>query len=262
MSTLIHRDVPYRAVEGYRPLSLDLHLPASERPPVIVFLHGGGWRRGSRAMFYPGVSERESFGRLTDAGFAVASVDYRLSGEATFPAQSDDVSAALAWIRTAGAEEHGLDASRIVMWGESAGGHLAALAALTDPPLAGAVCWYAPSDLTTFPRDPSDPEPTREEQLLGGTARDLPELARAASPALRVDPGCPPFHIAHGDADDLVPPAQSEALAAAVCAAGGDAELILVPGASHMWRGVADSATVFDPAIAFARRVTRVSPST
>lgn len=252
---MILRDIAYAQVEGFRPLSLDLHLPEADAPAVVVFLHGGGWRRGSRAMFYPGVSEEDSFGRIVAAGFAVASVDYRLSGEAVFPAQADDVAAALAWIRSTGADEHGLDASRIVMWGESAGGHLAALAAITDPDVAGAVCWYAPTDLLTFP--PGDePETTREAQLIGGSVASRPDAAREASPRHRLHPGIPPFHLAHGADDRFVPAAQSASFAEAVRAAGGEADLTLVPGADHMWQGLDDPRTVFDPALDFVRRVT------
>ncbi|WP_156760214.1 alpha/beta hydrolase [Microbacterium karelineae] len=252
---MILRDIPYAQVEGFRPLSLDLHLPDVADPAIVVFLHGGGWRRGSRAMFYPGVSEEDSFGRIVAAGFAVASVDYRLSGEAIFPAQADDVAAALAWIRSIGAEEHGLDASRIVVWGESAGGHLAAMAAVTDPEIAGAVCWYAPTDLLAFPQG-DEPETTREALLIGGSVASRPDVARRASPRHHLHAGIPPFHLAHGEDDSFVPAAQSTTFAEAVRAAGGEAELTLVPGADHMWKGLADPATVFDPAIDFVRRVT------
>ena len=87
------RDVVFAERTGFRPLSLDLHLPAGtgEAVPVVLFLHGGGWRLGSRRTFVPRLAEAESFGRITAAGFAVASADYRLSGEARFPAQVEDV---------------------------------------------------------------------------------------------------------------------------------------------------------------------------
>nr|BFE80889.1 hypothetical protein GCM10020093_034900 [Planobispora longispora] len=139
------RGVEYAAPSGFRPLLLDLHLPAAEahRPvPVVLFLHGGGWRTGSRGRFGPAFdSWRESpFDLLVRAGLAVASIDYRLSGEAVFPAQLHDGKAALRWLRSYGAGL-GLDADRVVLWGESAGGHLAALLGLTAgrPELEGEV---------------------------------------------------------------------------------------------------------------------------
>ncbi|WP_345435228.1 alpha/beta hydrolase [Microbacterium gilvum] len=250
------RDVVFDTRPGFRPLSLDLHLPAADGAPVIVFVHGGGWRVGSRRMFCPTFAVEDGFPRLTAAGFAVASVDYRLSGEAVFPAPLDDVTAALTWVRARGAD-HGIDPARIVMWGESAGAHLAALAGLTDGPgVRGVVDWYGPSDLLAFPAPRADEErPTREEALIGGIVAERPEAARLASPALRVHAGAPPFHIAHGTADDAVPFAQSEELHAALVAAGVDAELLRVPGAGHMWRGLEDPDAVLSPALAFARRV-------
>jgi acetyl esterase/lipase len=265
--SILH-DVVFAERTGFRPLSLDLHLPATTPAPVVLFLHGGGWRLGSRRTFVPHRSAEETFGRITAAGFAVASADYRLSGEARFPAQVDDVLAAVAWLRERGAE-HGLDASRIVLWGESSGAHLAALAALTPSSgVAGVVDWYGPTDLTALGRDlhPDDParfddDPaTREAGLLGGAVGTLPEPARAASPALQVAPDAPPFLILHGEADTLMPFAQSRALADGLRRVGADVELVGVPGASHFWQGVEDLGPLFDRSLAFVRRVTAAGP--
>jgi acetyl esterase/lipase len=258
------RDVVYAELQGFRPLSLDLHLPDDRPAPVVVFVHGGGWRRGSRRTFVPGLAEAASFGRIVAAGFAVAAVDHRLSGEARFPAPVDDVVEAVRWLREHGTGL-GVDAGRLVLWGESSGAHLAALAAIREPAgIAGVVDWYGPADLTRLGRDlfPDDPDrfdgdaTTREADLLGGPVGERPELARAASPALQVRPGLPPFLVAHGEADDLVPIAQSEALVAALTAAGSDVEFRRVPGASHFWRGAADVDALLGDAIAFARDVT------
>ncbi|WP_375389943.1 alpha/beta hydrolase fold domain-containing protein [uncultured Amnibacterium sp.] len=267
MSTVL-RDVVFAERIGFRPLSLDLHLPEAAPAPVVLFLHGGGWRLGSRRAFVPHRSADETLGRITAAGFAVASADYRLSGEARFPAQVDDVLAAIGWVREHGAE-HGLDPARIVLWGESAGAHLAALAAL-DPAagVAGVVDWYGPADLTALGRDlrPDDPaavddDPaSREAGLLGGPVSALPDLARAASPALQVHAGAPPFLLQHGEADVLVPFAQSRALADALARVGADVELVGVPGASHFWQGVDDLEPIVERALAFARRVTAQPP--
>lgn len=252
------RDVAFSSRSGFRPLSLDLVVPDATGPvPVVVCLHGGGWRVGSRKMFVPGFEESAGRGRIVDAGFAVASIDYRLTGEAIFPAQLDDVRAALDWVRAHGAE-HGIDATRIIVWGESAGGHLAALAGLDrQQGVRGAVCWYAPTDLLAFPKPgPDDERPTREESLVGGPVDEHVELATAASPARQAHADAPPFHIAHGADDEWVPPAQSELLADALRAAGAEVELTIVPGATHMWKGLDSLDTVLDPALDFARRVT------
>ncbi|THG31619.1 alpha/beta hydrolase [Naasia lichenicola] len=260
------RDIVFSENLGFRPLTLDLHSPSGSDVslPTIVFVHGGGWRLGSRRMFVPGLDPAESFGRLTGAGFAVAAIDYRLSGESRFPAPVDDVVAAVDWIRREGGDR-GLDASRVLLWGESSGAHLGALAAFRQPTwVRGVVDWYGPSDLTTLgaqllPDSPGtfDDDPsTREAGLLGGAVGSLPELARAASPALQVPTDAPPFHIAHGTADALMPFAQSEELAAALRAAGVDVEFTAVPGASHFWKGAEDTPSLFDAALRFATRVT------
>lgn len=255
MPARILHDVVYAEPLGFRPLALDLHLPDVDAPPVVVFVHGGGWRVGSRRTFCPSFDSDESFARIVRAGWAVASVDYRLSGEAVFPAQLDDLHAAIAWVRAEGAREYGLDASRLALWGESAGGHLAALAGLTEPGIAAVVSWYGPADLLTLPQSGEEPAATREAGLLGGAVSELAELARTASPAHRVHAGAPPFHLAHGEDDAFVPVGQSIAFAETLRGAGVDVQLQLVPGVDHLWRGLDDPATVFDPAIAFLARV-------
>ena len=242
---------------GFRPLSLDLRTPEAAGAPLVVFLHGGGWLRGSRKVFTPGISDAQSFDRIVAAGFAVASCEYRLSGEARFPAQLDDVDAALAWLRAHGAE-YGVDASRIVLWGVSAGATLAALTAIRGADVRGVVDWFGPADLFGMAEHDMGeaPKDTREARWIGAPAADAPDAARAASPALQVHAGAPPFHISHGTADEHVPFAQSAALAAALLTAGVDVEFLPVEGGKHFWQGLEDTATVFEPAIAFVRRVT------
>lgn len=249
--------VPYAALPGARPLELDLWLPpASEKPvPAVVFLHGGGWRAGSRhgaGPAYAGASPTP-FELVAQAGIAVAGVDYRLSGEATFPAQLDDARSAVRWLR-ARAGEAGIDAGRIAAWGESAGGHLALLLGLTgdeagrdgsvrrpgSSAVAAVVGWYPPSDLEALPTDlGADPldGTTREALLLGAPAAAVPELAAQAGPITHVAAGAPPVLLLHGRADRLIPCGQSERLHAALVAAGADAQLHLYDGADHMWLG-------------------------
>ena len=178
-------------------------------------MHGGGWLRGDRSMVSPQFASWRPgpLARLAADGFAVASVDYRLSGEARFPAQLEDVSAAVDWL-TGQAAEYGFDPSRIVLWGESAGAHLAALLGLqsTGSRVRGVVDWYGPADLLALDEQvgaagalTDDPLDSREARLLGAPVAAVPELARAASPIGHVRAGAPPFLIAHGTADRLVP---------------------------------------------------------
>jgi acetyl esterase/lipase len=242
---------------GFRPLSLDLWTPYAAAAPLVVFLHGGGWLRGSRKVFTPGISDAQSFERIVAAGFAIASCEYRLSGEARFPAQLDDVDAALDWLREHGAE-YGVDASRPVLWGVSAGATLAALTGLRRDDVRGVVDWFGPADLIAMARHDTGepPEETREARWIGGPAAGIPAVARAASPVFQVHAGAPPFHISHGTADEHVPFAQSEALVDALRAVGADAQFHPVAGGKHFWRGLDDTGPVFDRAIDFVARVT------
>ena len=243
---------------GFRPLSLDLRVPdAAGAAPLVVFLHGGGWLRGSRRVFTPGISEAQSFDRIVAAGFALAACEYRLSGEARFPAQLADVDAAIEWLREHGAE-YGADASRPVLWGVSAGATLAALTGLRRDDVRGVVDWFGPADLVAMAEHDlgEPPAETREARWIGAPAAELPEVARAASPTFQVHAGAPPFHISHGTADEHVPFAQSEGLAAALGAVGAEVEFHPVAGGRHFWQGLDDVEQVFDRAIDFVARVT------
>ncbi len=253
--------VPYAALPGARPLELDLWLPPNAGGPVpaVVFLHGGGWRLGSRhgaGPAYAGASPHP-FELVAQAGIAVASVDYRLSGEATFPAQLHDAKAAVRWLRVR-AGDVGIDPDRIAAWGESAGGQLAELLGLAgdnatlegdvgldgSSAVAAVAAWYAPSDLSALPADlGADPldATTREALLLGAPAATVPERAAQASPVSHVGAdhaaAAPPFLLLHGRADHLIPCGQSERLHRALEAAGVDAQLHLYADADHMWLG-------------------------
>jgi acetyl esterase/lipase len=254
--------VPYAAIPGIRPLELDLYLPPETGGPVpvVVFLHGGGWRVGSRhtaGPAYRGASPTP-FERVAQAGIAVASVDYRLSGEATFPAQLHDAKAAVRWLR-ARADELGVDPTRIAAWGESAGGHLAALLGLVSEPglegdvgfpgpssrVSAVVAWYAPTDLPGFAADadtdPTDPA-TREAQLLGAPVPTVPDAAAQASPLMHVSAGAPPFLLLHGESDRLIPCVQSVRLHTALVEAGARADLYLYEDADHMWASSPEAA--------------------
>ncbi|WCN05312.1 alpha/beta hydrolase [Streptomyces sp. M92] len=258
------RGVPYAEVESNRPLELDLWLPGAPRTgplPLVLFVHGGAWRRGRRDDM--GMRTRHwsprPFARIAAAGFAVACVDYRLSGEATFPAPLDDLRAALRWL-TLRSAELGVDTGTTIVWGESAGGHLASLLALThaDPKPAGAVVWYGPSDLTTArgrftPEDAATPEAL----MLGTAPAAAPERARAASPLARVHADAPPFLLVHGDEDTMVDCSHSRSLASALEKAGAPVELWTVQGADHGWHGLPDDQVeeLFTRSLAFAHRL-------
>jgi acetyl esterase/lipase len=180
---------------------------------------------------------------LAEAGFVVASADYRLSAEAHYPAQLHDAQAAVRWLRDHAAD-YGVDPNRIYAWGDSAGGHLASLVGLLggDSRVAAVAAWYPPTDLNRMGEQAlpnavaraSDPA-SREEQLIGAVLAEEPQKAAAASPISYVGPGAPPFLLVHGTADRFVPAAQSETLAAALEKAGADVELLLLDGADHMW---------------------------
>ncbi|MEU8136492.1 alpha/beta hydrolase fold domain-containing protein [Streptodolium elevatio] len=240
------RTAAYRQVEGRRAPELDLYLPP-EPAAVIVYLHGGGWRRGSRREPLDALGGLAFYRQLAGQGFAVVATDYALSGEARFPAQLDDVLAAVVWAR-----EHGPTGLPVYLWGESAGAHLALLAALgaggdPRPDVAGVVAWYPPTDLLALPADlaavgaAADTGPdSREAHLLGAPPSDVPDLARAASPTTYARPDAPPVLLVHGTADRMVPPAQSVRLADALRGAGARVELDLVPGAGHMWTHTSD----------------------
>ncbi|MFF5532897.1 alpha/beta hydrolase fold domain-containing protein [Streptomyces cinerochromogenes] len=250
------RGAVYAVPDGARPLETDLWLPEPARGavPVAVFVHGGAWRTGLRDDLGPRFRHWRPgpFARLALSGVAVACPDYRLSGEARHPAQLDDLRALLVWLRDR-AGDLGIDPDRVVLWGESAGGHLAALTALTVPhgsagpaTVRGCVTWYAPTDLTRLAEDhppgrfdPHDPA-TFEALLLGAAPADAPGPARDASPALRVTPQAPPFLVLHGTRDELVPCAQGERLAEALRAARVPVDHVPVPGANHLWAGLTE----------------------
>ncbi|MFW0785280.1 alpha/beta hydrolase [Gordonia sp. CPCC 206044] len=229
-------------------LYLDLVVPRSPRPaPVIVFVHGGGWFTGDRTL-------RPDLHRYFVArGFAMASVDYRLSGQALFPAPLHDVRAAIRHLRTH-ASGLGLDPTHVGVWGASAGGHLAALTGLTghleqlageepavgDPAVQAVAESYGPATLVAEEIAAGAPLPgavgpanSPEGRLLGGDPADLPALARAASPLHAVTSSAPPFQISHGTADVLVRHAHSERLFTALAGAGVTADLYLVDGYRH-----------------------------
>ncbi len=244
----VRRDVVHTRLDGFRPLSLDLYTPTRTPRALCVYIHGGGWRVGSRRAG-PGPLSPASgrlFGRLAAHGLAVASVDYRLSGEAQFPSQYEDVTAAIHWLRTDASA--GVGHLPLTVFGVSAGGLLASLAALDDSRwVRAAALWYAVSDVAAMRGDqaavdgPLDPPgQSREELFIGGTAAERPEAMRAASPVHHARSDAPPFLLLHGGADVLVPTRQSARLVEALSAVGAPSTLEIIDGYDHMFTGMPD----------------------
>ena len=233
---------------GHQRQQLDLYLPEKldGRLPLIVWIHGGAWLGGSKDSC-PAVS-------FVPKGYAVASINYRLSQHAVFPAQIEDCKAAIRWLRAHAAEYH-LDAEHIGVWGASAGGHLVALLGTTGgvKELEGpsgnldqssrvqcVVDWFGPANLETMAGGHNAPN-SPESRLIGGAVSEHLEKARQASPVTYVDKNSAPFLIMHGEADKVVPPGQSDELAAVLKKAGVAVQLQVVKGDGHGGTGFASA---------------------
>ena len=237
-------DVVYAKV-GARELHVDVVMPsdAPAKPrPCVVWVHGGGWSKGTH--------KANQAAGLAGKGYVAASVEYRLSGEAIYPAQIQDCKAAIRFLR-AHAKDYGIDPNRIGVWGGSAGGHLVALMGTTggvkelegtegnpkESSRVQAVCdYFGPTNLMASPKWIATPP--QISALLGGSPKDKPELARLASPVKFVDPKDPPFLIVHGEEDRLVPIAQSEGLYEALKKAGVPVSFVRVKNAGHGFTGI------------------------
>lgn len=234
------RDVPYVA-HGSRSRTLDIYLPdkATAPRPLMVWIHGGSWNSGDKS-FPPGLG-------LLLRGYVVASIDYRLSREAVFPAQIYDCKAAIRFLR-AHAGQFDIDPARIGVWGCSAGGQLAALLGTTnglkeyeglEGPLGvsgnvQAVCdWFGPSDFLQW-KGLSGSGAAVVSQFLGGVASADSMAARFASPAEQAGRSTlVPFLIMHGEQDVVVPARQSQILFERLRNAGAPVMLIVLPHAGH-----------------------------
>lgn len=256
---VVDEDVVFGKADG-APLLLDLMTPDPRpegRLPALVWIHGGGWETGDKRGAYS-----EVFGpMLARAGFVFATVNYRLSDQAIFPAQLHDVKAAVRWIR-AHADSLGIDPERIGVWGHSAGGHLAALVGTTGdrPELEGAsgsagvssrvqaaMPLSPASDFRILPGGWTSVEPRRAtEKLVGGPLEQRAELVRMASPMTYIRPGMPPFLIVHGAADGVVPMEQAIALYDALGENGCEVSIDVLPGADHWFASPIRGVTTAD----------------
>lgn len=221
------RDIIYSRL-GDRELKADLFLPASGNGPfpAIVYIHGGGWRNGNKTAF------RRQAAHMATHGFAGLCIEYRLSGEAKWPAAYDDSKAAVKYLRD-NARALRIDPNRIGAAGGSAGGHLAALLGTNPEMRLVAVAAFNPAlDLVALGGDAQGVS-NSVYQFLGSRYADAPDVWRAASPSLHVTPKSAKFLFLHGTKDETVPYAQSVQMRDALKAAGVTAELFTAEGAGH-----------------------------
>ncbi|MGO8675008.1 MAG: alpha/beta hydrolase fold domain-containing protein [Limisphaerales bacterium] len=220
--------------------------PSDEPRPLMIWIHGGAWLGGSQAN--PPVLY------LLSKGFAVASIQYRFSSDAIWPAQAYDCKAAIRFLR-ANAGKYHLDPDHFGVGGDSAGGHLAAFVGtsgqakemegdLGHPGVSSrvqaVVDWFGPTDLTLMGQQSGphsiiqhDAPNAPEARLLGGPVQEKRDLARTANPLTYIDKNAPPFLIMHGDSDRVVPLGQSVVLAKALIEAGGEVTMKTIHGADH-----------------------------
>jgi acetyl esterase/lipase len=237
------KNIVYAEV-GNRKLLLDLYMPPGKSNPyLVIWVHGGAWHSGSKAD--PPLA-------LVSSGYAIASIDFRLSTEAIFPAQIHDIKAAIRFLR-GNAKKYGYHSDKIVVWGSSSGGHLVALVGSTnnDPyyegtegnylkessSVQGIMDFYGPTNFLTI-LSQSTPHGINVRApalaiLLGKPVEQAEDLAKKASPVFQVDRHDPPILIVHGDQDIQVPVNQSLELMAAYKKFGLSYELEIVPGAGH-----------------------------
>lgn len=279
-----YANLVYSVPPGYQPLKLDLYAkPAGSKPrPLVVYVHGGGWMGGHSRNSGAFVDFPRVLADLAASGYVVASVNYRLSGEARFPAAIQDVKLALRWLRVH-ATDYGIDPDHVIIWGASAGGELAGLVATTcgnealapviaagpgsaDAPLSkasdcvqGAVLWYGALDLTQT-HEAQGPQ-SAEGRYLGCAPAACPEVARLASPNFQISSATPPVLLALGNNDKVVPPVESEEFHRRMLAAGRQCDLLEMDGIGHSFVGKDQavtrkaSLTALDATIRFFHRI-------
>jgi acetyl esterase/lipase len=238
------RDQPY-FVNWHAHQKLDLYVPHNAHPlPLIIWIHGGAWLEGSKDDYAPLEYLAE--------GYAVASIDYRLSQHAIFPAQIEDCKAAVSWLR-ANARQYHLDPQRFAAWGASAGGHLAAMLGVTgevtefevgenlgvSSRVQAVVDYFGPTDFLQMDAHRilsgmlHDETQSPESRLVGGLIHQVLDRVTRANPLTYVTTKTAPFLIVHGDRDPLVPHHQSQLLEAALSKAGVPVTFYTVKGGGH-----------------------------
>jgi len=239
----VERNVTYGRASGVD-LKMDIYYPrtASGPMPVLVYCHGGAWTTGDRTWITGSLDGKV----LLDRGYMLCSIDYRLAPKYMFPAQIEDAKCAVRFLR-ANASWYGIDPRRIGVWGDSAGGHLAALLGVTDSSagfegtggyedqssrVEAVVDMFGPSDLTALPELP------QVLQDVFGASDPGSDVLKKASPVTYVSADDPPFLILHGDSDDIVPLSQSQLLRDRLVSAGVPATLVVVKNAGHGFESV------------------------
>lgn len=253
----VSADIVFSSIPGYRPLTLDLYRSATDKTarPLVIYIHGGGWMAGHTRQSGAFSDFTQVLADLAKRGYVVASLEYRLSLEAPFPAAINDVRAAVRFLK-ANAERFGIDPGHIALWGGSAGGQLAALAALDcgrapegedksnatqSDCVHGAVGWYGVYDFATMSKSAI---PRAENMYLDCEKGACPaDRVAAASPAAHVDKSDPPMLLIHGTDDKTVPVEQSRLLAQKLRAANVPVDLTIIPAVGHSWIGADAAAT-------------------
>lgn len=247
ISEITYSQVPSWFGNTIQPLKLSLLKPErnDNKPyPLIIWICGGAWIDMDKDVWIPELVP------FTKRGYAVASVEYRVSSQAKFPAQLEDIKTAIRFMRANATRFH-IDPDRISVMGESAGGYLAALAGTTGEENAfdvgewltesskvqAVVDWYGPTDFMQFDKRPTDVDfkmlVSPEELLIGGNIQDNKEKYQKSNPINYITHKTPPFLILHGKQDNLVPIQQSELLYEALIAHGVEANFYEIEGAGH-----------------------------
>jgi acetyl esterase/lipase len=242
--TILHGNVPYNNDTLQKHL-LDIYLPANAKGklPLVILIHGGGWLSNDK---YADIGYmKKTVAAIISSGVAIASIDYRFSTQAVFPAQIQDCNRAVSFLYD-NADKYGFDKKRFAVMGFSAGGHLASLVGLAKNndikaffmpgtsksfSLKAVVDFYGPAELVLFPG--SNDEKSPESLLIGAAPLDRPDLAKAASPVTYVDKNDPPFLIIHGEKDELVSTKQSQLLSSWLRVVGVPNELVIIKDAPH-----------------------------
>ena len=242
--TVLKENIPYNN-DSHQKHLLDIYLPKKSKGkiPLVVLIHGGAWLSNDKYADMGYMTK--TMAAMVDAGFAIASIDYRFSTEAIFPAPLQDCNKAISFLYDH-ADKYGFDIKRFAVMGFSAGGHLANMVGLsknnhipnffmngssTTFSIKAVVDYYGPADLVLFPTSNDAKSP--EGILLGAAPLDRPDLAKIASPINYVDKNDPPFLIIQGEKDESVDPKQSKLLSAWLTVKNVQNELIIVKDAPH-----------------------------
>lgn len=244
-NTKLIRNIPY-VVNGNKLQNFDLYIPkdATKPMPVLLWIHGGAWEGGLKKWIDPAY--------LINSGYAIASINYRFSDTAIFPAQIQDCNEAIYFIWK-NAEKYNLDRSKLIVGGQSAGGHLASLIGLStnnniaefyngiskskDIKFRAILDFYGPADLNVVHGKATsmdyDSENSALTRFLGAATLDRPDIAKKASPVTYIDKKDPPILILHGDVDDIVPFWESRQFHSWLTLAGVKSQLIKLEGSGH-----------------------------